>query len=59
MLTELDKKWMERALQLAKLAEAAGEVPVGAVLVGDDRVIGEGYNPVSYTHLTLPTKRIV
>jgi len=32
------------ALALADRAEAAGEVPVGAVLVRDGRVIGEGWN---------------
>lgn len=35
---------MARALALAHAAEAAGEVPVGAVLVLDDVVIGEGFN---------------
>lgn len=45
-----DKKWMKRALALAKLAEAAGEVPVGAVLVLDNQVIGEGWNQPIRTH---------
>jgi tRNA(adenine34) deaminase len=35
---------MRRALELARLARDRGEVPVGAVVVLDDRVIGEGYN---------------
>lgn len=35
---------MLRALALADRAEAAGEVPVGAVLVRDGKVIGEGWN---------------
>jgi tRNA(adenine34) deaminase len=39
---------MERALALARRAAAAGEVPVGAVLVRDGEIIGEGYNrPIS------------
>ncbi len=38
--------WMQCALELAKLAEAKGEVPVGAVLVKDNVPIGEGYNQV-------------
>ena len=43
-----DEHWMQRALELAKKAEIQGEVPVGAVLVKDDQVIGEGWNhPVS------------
>ncbi len=39
---------MEHALTLARLAERQGEVPVGAVLVRDDAVLGEGFNtPIS------------
>lgn len=36
--------WMEYARQLAAKAEALGEVPVGAVVVKGDKVIGEGWN---------------
>lgn len=36
--------WMRLALELAEQAAAAGEVPVGAVLVKDDEVIGRGSN---------------
>lgn len=39
-----DELFMQRALQLAKLAEADGEIPVGAVLVKDNQVIAEGWN---------------
>ena len=35
---------MRRALALAERAEIEGEVPVGAVLVRDGEVIGEGWN---------------
>jgi tRNA(adenine34) deaminase len=35
---------MERALELAKQAEARGEVPVGAVLVAGEELLGEGSN---------------
>ena len=35
---------MSRALELAQRAADAGEVPVGAVLVRGDEVIGEGWN---------------
>ncbi len=35
---------MRRALALAAQAEAAGEVPVGAVLVINDVIAGEGWN---------------
>jgi len=39
-----DLQWMERALELARCAEAEGEVPVGAVVVANGEVIGEGWN---------------
>ncbi|MGI9303762.1 MAG: tRNA adenosine(34) deaminase TadA, partial [Gammaproteobacteria bacterium] len=39
-----DESWMRRALTLALRARAAGEVPVGAVLVKDGAVVGEGWN---------------
>jgi tRNA(adenine34) deaminase len=39
-----DRAWMSRALALAERAEALGEVPVGAVLVSEGRVLGEGFN---------------
>jgi tRNA(adenine34) deaminase len=39
---------MKRALELARRAEAAGEVPVGAVIVRDNTLIAEGWNqPIS------------
>ena len=45
MSDDADTRWMAHALELARHAEASeGEVPVGAVLVRDDRVIGEGWN---------------
>ena len=39
-----DEEWMRRALELAARAQAEGEVPVGALVVRDDRVLGEGWN---------------
>ena len=39
-----DEKWMREALLLARQAEAAGEVPVGAVLVKDGILLGSGWN---------------
>ena len=35
---------MQRALELAKRAQAEGEVPVGAVVVMDGKIAGEGWN---------------
>lgn len=43
-----DELFMRRAIELAKRAEAEGEVPVGAVVVMDGRIVGEGWNrPIS------------
>jgi tRNA(adenine34) deaminase len=39
-----DTGFMQEALQLAAQAAAAGEVPVGAVVVRDGVIIGRGYN---------------
>lgn len=39
-----DDYWMARALALAEQGARNGEVPVGAVLVKDDAIIGEGWN---------------
>jgi tRNA(adenine34) deaminase len=39
---------MRRALELARRAEAEGEVPVGALVVVDEKIVGEGWNrPIS------------
>jgi tRNA(adenine34) deaminase len=39
-----DEAFMRRALELAARAQAENEVPIGAVVVLEDRVIGEGWN---------------
>lgn len=36
--------FMDRAISLAKKAAEIGEIPVGAVVVKDGKIIGEGYN---------------
>lgn len=41
---ETDLHWMRHALRLAERARAAGEVPVGAVVVKDGELIAEGWN---------------
>ncbi|WP_271273403.1 tRNA adenosine(34) deaminase TadA [Aliamphritea hakodatensis] len=46
--SEDDEKWMAYALKLADKAAEKGEVPVGAVVVRDGEVLGEGWNrPIS------------
>lgn len=48
MTTDADIVFMQRALELARAAEAEGEVPVGAVLVKDGEIVAEGFNqPIS------------
>lgn len=43
-----DERFMRHALDLARRAQDEGEVPVGAVVVLDEKVIGEGWNrPIS------------
>lgn len=46
MATQLedDEQWMRQALDEARRAAVAGEVPVGAVVVQGGRVIGRGHN---------------
>ena len=47
-LDERDERFMRHALGLAQRAREEGEVPVGAVVVLDEKVIGEGWNrPIS------------
>jgi len=47
---DIDEAWMQYALNLADKAESIGEVPVGAVLILDQEVIGEGYNTLISAH---------
>ena len=39
-----DVKWMQKALTLARQGAESGEVPVGAILVHDHQIIGQGFN---------------
>lgn len=41
---------MRRALEQARRAEALGEVPVGAVIVKDEKLIAEGFNQPIASH---------
>jgi len=48
-----DEKWMLHALSLAERAQALDEVPVGAVIVKDGELIGEGFNsPIDHNDPT-------
>ena len=48
MFSSQDKLFMERAIELAKESFEDGEVPVGAVVVRDEKIIGEGKNKVIF-----------
>ncbi len=39
-----DEYWMKEALLLAEKAESMGDVPVGAVIIKDQEIIGHGFN---------------
>jgi tRNA(adenine34) deaminase len=45
-----EDNFMRRALELAKLAATVDEVPVGAVIVKDGVIVGEGYNQPIVNH---------
>ena len=46
--SKADEFWMEEALREAQRASAAGEVPVGAVVVAAGQIVGRGSNsPIS------------
>lgn len=48
MHEESDERYMDLALEEARKADAAGEVPVGAIVVSDSVVVGRGFNqPIS------------
>ena len=48
--TSQDETYMRRALDLARHAQEAGEVPVGALVVLDGEIIGEAWNQPIVAH---------
>ena len=49
----IDEEWMQYALQLAKKSEQRDEVPVVAIIVYKNKIIGEGWNqPISSNNPT-------
>ncbi len=45
-----DERFMKEALQEARVALAKDEVPIGAVIVADGRIIGKGHNLTENLH---------
>ena len=52
VLTE-DEKYMKEAIRQARKAEALGEVPIGCVIVYEEKIIGRGYNRRMTDHSAL------
>lgn len=44
MINEKDKHFMKLAIEQAKIAEENGDVPIGAVIVYENQIIGKAYN---------------
>ncbi|MBR1570856.1 MAG: nucleoside deaminase [Bacteroidales bacterium] len=49
---EQDEKFMREALSEARAAAEAGEIPIGAVVVWNGRIIGRGHNMTEQLHDT-------
>ena len=49
-MNEEDDQWMQHALDEARAAAATGDVPVGAIVVRDNAVIGRGRNRRELDH---------
>ncbi len=43
-MQNMDEKYMKEAIRQAKKAYAIGEVPIGCVIVYEDKIVGRGYN---------------
>lgn len=43
-ILNLDEQYMQEALKLAKKAFEEGEIPIGAIIVSNGKIIGKGYN---------------
>ena len=54
-----DEKYMKEAIKQAKKAYAIGEVPIGCVIVYQDKIIGRGYNRRTIDNNTLAHPRVV
>jgi tRNA(adenine34) deaminase len=45
-LLQTDQKWMKEALKETKLAFSKKEVPIGAVVIHEEQIIGRGHNQI-------------
>ena len=49
-MLNLNTFFFQKAIEEAKIASKKGEVPVGAVIVCQDQIIGKGHNQVELLH---------
>ena len=54
-----DEKYMKEAIKQAKKAYAIGEVPIGCVIVYQDKIIGRGYNRRTIDNNTLAHAELI
>lgn len=54
-----DEKYMKEALRLARKAYKNGDVPIGCVIVYEDKIIGRGYNRRNADKTTLAHAEIL
>ncbi len=55
----MDEKYMKEALKQAKKAGEIGEVPIGCVIVYEDKIIGRGYNKRNTKKSTLAHAELI
>lgn len=58
MMTQ-DEKYMKAAMKQAKKAAAIEEVPIGCVIVYEDKIIGRGYNKRNLKKIPLPMRKLL
>ena len=54
-----DEKYMKEAIKQAKKAQLAGDVPIGCVIVWQDRIIARGYNKRNAKKTTLAHAELI
>ncbi len=58
-INKFNIKWMEHALNLAEKAALEDEVPVGAVIIQNEKIIGQGYNQREKSHNAIAHAEII
>ena len=58
-MVNTDEKYMKEAIKQAKKAYAIGEVPIGCVIVYQDKIIGRGYNRRTIDNNTLAHAELI